>query len=329
MENDRGKELRGGDEEDHRPDAYINYPLLIRETEKRGLKFGHDYGTWLENLEIGKRTLQDVFRNPIRTYSYRVINDLAAVCGLEWKDLACAEPILPPVSVLKSIQSSARDVDEEYDGATSSHGRKRATSSPQGKTASSGPAAVPLMSSGIVEWRSSRRDGEVRAFLHEQLESTPERGRELQIDAMGVKLVNVSDFLLDEVPLRRLSGAVVRFLVLAEGDGAAQRAALEERSWDGMQKVLRGGYGRVPKLIERFGDSVEFVPKLYDFSPAYYLVRVNGRMLVSFYLDNAGHDSPFVIVNADSSLFGHFLGYFNWVFGHASGGLWGDLQRAR
>jgi len=188
------------------------------------------------------------------------------------------------------------------------------------KYGSAGGAAKALPSE-IVRISADRPD--VDKWVREKLQqaSTP-----IQIDGLGVKLDSLYRVVRGTGPgscLPEGKQCNVRVLVLARGSfGAHMRTTIEQH-----EKVMRDVelYNQAwADLARKYSSQAVRVvqAKAFEFTPAFYLVRINNWMIVGTYLAETGYDNVTLeLTRQDGSVYDQFQRYFDAVWHRASSNL--------
>jgi hypothetical protein len=129
----------------------------------------------------------------------------------------------------------------------------------------------------------------------------------------------VTSFLESHIEDRRLLGAKIRFLLMAQNkDGANLRAIFEERNNSELNQVAESSWKRawdIYNCINSKGDSWHMSIRSFKFLPSFYIIRMNDRMIVGFYLADKGYFCPyFVLFRRHTTLFDSFMRYFDKVY---------------
>lgn len=170
---------------------------------------------------------------------------------------------------------------------------------------------------GITSWHFRREPEYVRSFIRDALEAVTKKGDRIEVDCMGIKSGTASDVLESTINSYNWESAKCRYLILESGsEGALNREIIEGRrrldlsTKRGLEAAALFG----EKLRKRFSTANVLI-KTYHFLPAFYIIRINDHMLVSFYLKDKGTYCPYLILrHGPDSFFLPFKKYFDSMF---------------
>ena len=165
----------------------------------------------------------------------------------------------------------------------------------------------------------------INEFLRNRLDIVVKSNIPIKIDAMGVKLKSLVDFLEDyKNQMAGWGSTDVRFLALnSKSIGAKHREILENRPVGELQKLeeqIKVNVETFRRLIRDSKSTINFQPKLYDIDPAYYIIRINDSMFVGFFVAEKGPQSPYTIIDKNKApeLYMNFLNYFEIIYNNSS-----------
>lgn len=180
-------------------------------------------------------------------------------------------------------------------------------------------APEPLLSAaGVIGFGPERKTKIVQRFIRTAIAAVVRRRRkspvlDLEIDAMGIKCATVSEALTKAAKKGYLVGARIRYLQLKKGSAAASHR--QELESGGVNASITAANTQFSEFRKSIAKAMDFEQHYLKWPPAYYIVRINSVMLLGFYLNENGRNSPYLLLaKTNGSLFDKFEKYFGGVF---------------
>lgn len=169
----------------------------------------------------------------------------------------------------------------------------------------------------IVNITHTRPDAS--AWLQEKIRTT---SPPIEINAMGVKFNALYRTLKDKGLPKGVKFQIKLLLLKSKSSGSHYKSVLQQSQ---NADTVVDAYNKMWLDLQDDLDANSFINieiQGFEFTPSFYVLRINHEMYVGTYLTTTGYDSiSFELQNEDGAIFSQFQSYFDTIWKHASSKL--------